>query len=63
MVESAHNSILSGRKEIAAYVKRGWKTIQKWIDEDGFPASLMGTVWTSSKRLIDEWMEERIRRH
>jgi hypothetical protein len=38
-------------------VKRSWKTIQTWIEKDGFPASIMGKVWTSSKHLIDEWMD------
>jgi predicted DNA-binding transcriptional regulator AlpA len=54
--------LLSGRKEIAKYTKRGWKTIQKWIDKDSFPTSVMGNIWTFSKRLIDEWTEEQIKK-
>ena len=41
---------LIGRKEIAKMTRRSWKTIRKWIENDGFPAKKLDGVWESNAR-------------
>lgn len=52
---------LRGIEAIKAYTEHGWETISKWIENEGFPARLMGHRWTSDKRLIDDWFCERLK--
>ena len=51
---------LIGRKEIAKMTRRSWKTIRKWIENDGFPAKKLDGVWESNARLITEWRIKRL---
>ena len=52
---------LVGKKEITAYVRRSWMTIQRWIIEDSFPARKIDGVWESDTTLVDEWKRAKIK--
>jgi hypothetical protein len=53
-------TILTGRKQIMNFVGRSWPTIQKWIDEDGFPARKLDGVWEADGDLVIEWRRRQI---
>lgn len=51
---------LAGLDEIAAYIRRGKKTVLSLIRHDGFPAVKIAEQWTSDTALIAMWLKERI---
>lgn len=52
---------LVGKKEIAAYVRRSWMTIRRWIVDDDFPARKIDGVWESDTALVDDWKKAKIK--
>jgi len=56
------NRILTGRKQITAYVGRSWAIVKKWIAQEGFPAVLVDGVWTSYVDLVDEFVKAKVKK-
>ncbi len=54
--------LLGGKKEIAAFVGRGWHVVSLWIKEKGFPATKLNGRWESDAELIRQWRKEQIKR-
>jgi len=54
------NSWIGGKREICGHVGRAWRTIERWIKEEGFPARKIDGRWESDLQLIDEWRRNRI---
>ncbi|MFZ4436796.1 MAG: hypothetical protein ACOYOS_00050 [Syntrophales bacterium] len=52
---------LVGKKEIAAYVRRSWMTIRRWVLADQFPAKKIDGVWESDTALVDDWKRAKIK--
>ncbi len=52
---------LVGKKEIAAYVRRSWMTIRRWVLVDNFPARKIDGVWESNTSLVDDWKRAKIK--
>jgi len=47
--------ILSGKREICQFMGRGWKTVENWIINMGFPAKMIAGIWESDSELITAW--------
>ena len=55
------NEIIRGRKEILNFMKVSrWSVVKEYIDQ-GLPVAKVGRTWVSTKRLILEWFEWRIK--
>lgn len=53
--------LLNGKKEIRAQTGgRSWKTIRRWIREEGFPAKKIDGRWQSDPVMIRKWFGERL---
>jgi hypothetical protein len=55
------STILTGKKQIQAFVGRSWGTIMKWVAEDEFPAVKLDGVWSSDALLITDWIRKKIK--
>jgi len=51
---------LIGMKEIADAAGFSWKTVEKFIKDDNFPATKLGGRWASDRLLIAEWKRNKI---
>lgn len=51
---------LTGKKAIRQYARRSWETLERWINERGYPVRKIDGVWESDTRLIDEWRMNQI---
>jgi predicted DNA-binding transcriptional regulator AlpA len=58
--EKNSGRILSGMKEICAYVGKSENTVIKYIKSEGFPAAKIGGEWISDEGRIDDWRLGRI---
>ena len=51
---------LEGRKQIADFVERDWRTISRWIKDHSFPATKIGGTWQSDAELIRQWRKKQV---
>lgn len=54
------SQILTGTKQICSFMGRSWRTVEKWIINDDFPAKKMNGIWESDAELITQWRQKRI---
>jgi hypothetical protein len=55
------STTLRGLGEICRYAQVSEPTLQRLIDEEGFPATKMRGGWISDSIMIDEYYREKIR--
>ena len=46
---------LVGLKEMARYLRRGVRTVRRYIRERGFPAVLVGGTWEADVADVEVW--------
>lgn len=59
------HEVLTGVREIKAHLKVGVATLERLVEEEEFPVYFLprksgGSLWISSKILIEEWLRTRI---
>ena len=47
--------------QVAAYLQVSAQTIYKWAQEGEIPAAKIGKEWRFRKRILDEWIDAKIR--
>ena len=50
--------ILSGLKEIAAYLRIGVRAVRKEIQEHGLPVRMVAGCYTTTPTLLENWISD-----
>ena len=54
------STMLFGRREIMAYMRRSWEVLLKWERDLNFPMAKIEDTWESDIRLIEIWKRGQI---
>ncbi len=54
------DDMLRSRSAITKYMQRDWRTVKRWIEEEGFPArqERVGGNWMASKEECKIWWRQ-----
>ena len=60
MTDHAEDTIMT-IDQVAKYLQISAQTVYKWAQEGEIPAAKIGKEWRFRKRILDEWIDSRIR--
>jgi len=59
-VSGVTNTMLTGMKQICAFVGRNKQTVEDWIRTRAFPAKKVNGIWGSDTEMIQAWWRRQL---